>query len=361
MAWWGRKGGHSGDEDENAQRDIDQALSDLSQTHSDVDQSAADVDATASASDSAGSLADQTDADADQRASDADQAFSDRQLGEEADPEGQREVHDESQHQRERSTHRRHGTQVSRTHSELERIRVDAQRIETAGIRDDVAAERDRAAEIRDGAAARAEAALLASAPGNVALRAAVSTNTELRDLASADRRRAASDRQRAAEDRLTAAAAQRQARIDVQRAQLDGQTGVYARELGYVTLRSEIDRCRRADDPFVLALIRIDQQVAIDARQTPADRDAVIEAVVFVLRDQLRSYDPVVRVGASEFLCALPGSRAEDARERVDEIRQAAADGHPEAHVTVGLATLRPEDTLGSLVERAAANLPAT
>lgn len=251
-------------------------------------------------------------------------------------------------------------SEAARTQDEFERLRADARRYEAAQLRDELALERDRAAERRDDSARDEDAGFLATDPGNQALRAIVAANTERRDQVIEDRRRAASDRQRAAEDRLAAAAAQRQARVELQRAQLDGQVGVYAREFGRATLRSEIDRCRRHDDPFVLVLIRIAPQPARgdwgDGTSNPS-----AASVVAALRDKLRSYDPVVRIGEAEFLCALPGSATHDAHQRVADIRTAIEHRSPASSVRFGIATLEPVDTLDTLITRASAALEAT
>jgi diguanylate cyclase len=109
-----------------------------------------------------------------------------------------------------------------------------------------------------------------------------------------------------------------------------------------------------------VPSLVRLDQLDDAIERRGPAHGTALVASVVDVLRDQLRSYDPVVRVAADEFLCAMPGSAPADAHARMDAIRRAIADGHPPGAVSVGSATLTASDTLSTLVARAAANLDA-
>lgn len=349
MGWRGPKKRH---EDDNALRDVDQALADLSQTHADSDQTASDRDATASEEDRGSALRDQASADSDQRASDADQASSDRDLASGDTTQACREEHEESRDEREHATRQREGTAHARTSSEFDRISAEAARFETSAMRDDVAAERDRVAEIRDGAASRAEAVLLAADPHNANLRGAIAANAELRDAARVDRRRAAADRGQAAEDRLAAAAAQRQARIDIQSAQIDDSSGVYARQIGFAALRGEIDRCNRLDDPFVLAY------VAVGGPTARPSRDALIESVIRSLRQNLRSYDLVVRVGDDEFVCGLSRTEPESAHERVDEIRKAVREGHPPGTIDVGFAVLDANDTLQTLVSRAHADM---
>lgn len=355
--WWpGRQAGSdpAGPDDEFV---LGEALDELSQVLGNADQLASDRDADDASSDGDLGRLDAASAEADQAAADADQAASDRDLAVVPNPSADREAeHRASRKVREGTSRDRDLVSHARAEGEEIRNRSELHRQETAMLRDEVAAERDRAADLRDGAARRVDQALLAADPSNIALREAVAAHNETRDQARRDRQRAANDRHRAAEDRLNAIAAERQARIAVQRAQLDDETGVFAKDLGHATLRNEIDRCRRSADPFVLAHLAIAEPGPQSGRQPSST--ALVAAVVHVLRHQLRSYDPVVRVGDHEFLCGLPGTRLELARERLDDICAAVAAGRGGGVVSVGFAVLEDGDSLGSLVDRCQADL---
>jgi diguanylate cyclase (GGDEF)-like protein len=66
-----------------------------------------------------------------------------------------------------------------------------------------------------------------------------------------------------------------------------------------------------------------------------------------------LRSYDPVVRVGGDEFVCALGDCTPQEARRRFQVIGATIKKTQPDASISVGLAPLGPDDTLQQLTER--------
>lgn len=180
-------------------------------------------------------------------------------------------------------------------------------RDETARLRDLSAMARDRAAEARDRAAERNSQSIQAQegSPSET-IRALQQSVATLRAQAAADRARAAADRQKAGADRRKAAADRVQARIDLQRAQLDDLTGVHTRARGQLTLQHEIDRARRSDEPFVLAFIDINSLKAVNDRDGHAAGDALLRTVALAIQANLRSYDPIVRVGGDEFICGF-------------------------------------------------------
>jgi diguanylate cyclase (GGDEF)-like protein len=74
-------------------------------------------------------------------------------------------------------------------------------------------------------------------------------------------------------------------------------------------------------------------------------------------MRAKLRSFDPVVRYGGDEFVCAMSGTDRVDMIERFCEVTEALAREY-EAAISVGVAQLRPGDTLTDLVTRGDAAL---
>lgn len=76
-------------------------------------------------------------------------------------------------------------------------------------------------------------------------------------------------------------------------------------------------------------------------------------------IRQHLRSYDIIVRVGGDEFVCAMSDASIETAVRRFGAIQAAlAADPEP-CEIRVGIAALGPDDTVDALIAHADAALP--
>jgi len=162
-------------------------------------------------------------------------------------------------------------------------------------------------------------------------------------------RTRATADRDRAADDR-------RQSRVDLRAAHLDDLTGVYTRGLGLLTLQHEIDRAHRSGEPFVLAFV--DGLKQINDHKGHAAGDTLLQAVAAELRSKLRSYDPIVRVGGDEFVCAFSNTGLEAAAGRVREIQATIEENQVGSSISVGFAELCPGETLEDLTARGDAEL---
>jgi diguanylate cyclase (GGDEF)-like protein len=87
---------------------------------------------------------------------------------------------------------------------------------------------------------------------------------------------------------------------------------------------------------------------------------DALLRRVVAAVRSRLRSYEPIIRLGGDEFLCALAGATIENAHRRFEEIRSELGAAPDRGSVTVGFAELTPGDTPTDLINRADADLLA-
>jgi diguanylate cyclase (GGDEF)-like protein len=231
---------------------------------------------------------------------------------------------------------------------------------ETARLRDLSADLRDLAAAQRDRAAEEEEATLAGNDGREATIRALLSARGLSRADAAADRAWAASDRHLAAHDRESALEDSGQAQIELAEAHLDGLTGAQRRELGRVALQHEIERSRRSSEPFALAFIDVDGLKELNDREGHAAGDALLQTVVAALRSQMRSYDPIVRVGGDEFLCGFTNTDLETTRRRVDQIRAAIAPGPTAASISVGIAVLGDRDTLEMLIARADADMYA-
>ena len=102
-----------------------------------------------------------------------------------------------------------------------------------------------------------------------------------------------------------------------------------------------------------MLAFVDIDGLKDVNDREGHAAGDALLRAVAAAMKSKLRSYDPIVRVGGDEFVCALADAELDEARGRFDQIRQTIEDQHGAASISVGLAALQPDDTLDELTAR--------
>ncbi len=280
--------------------------------------------------------------------------------------------------ERDRAAVAREQTAAGRDHTAADRDRLASYRDDVQAAvdqrvadRDAAAADRDRAAADRDQAASdrdESEAAaqlrtinwqLAAkdrdkSAADREQAKGNADQRITSREQAAADRARSAADRAQAADDRVSASHDREQASGQLRQAQLDGLTGAFGRELGMVLLEREIHRARRGKGRLVLAYVDVDGLKRVNDSQGHAAGDRLLQDVVEAIQQHLRSYDPIVRVGGDEFVCALADSTLMDARRRLEEMRVTIEKSQPAATVSVGLAALRSEDTLPELIARA-------
>lgn len=326
----------------------EQTLSETEQTLSDSDQTSSDSD--------------QTSADSDQLASDQDQAASDHDLEGGLDP----RIHEASRGMREQTTRWRDLT-------------AEARLVEAAG-RDKAATARDAAAAARDAAAESRDAAmrLLDVATGQdgvprtgveVLLKAA-----KKRERAAEHRAMAATHREEAAGDRVASAQDRVQARLERERAladrkalarelvlaSVDPLTGALMRAAGLTDLEHEIDRCRRSGQTLVVAYIDVVGLKASNDAHGHSAGDALLQRVVNAVREHVRSYDLVIRLGGDEFLCVMSGIRLDEAQVRFDRVISDLAAGDDPAQITAGFAELEPDDAATDLIARADRDLIA-
>lgn len=175
----------------------------------------------------------------------------------------------------------------------------------------------------------------------------------EDRANAAADRAVAAEDRAYAARDRERAAIELEGARADLQEAELDELTGFYRLGLGTAVLQREIDRSRRTGSELTLVYCDLDGLKRVNDEQGHAAGDALLEALAEAMRARLRPYDPVVRVGGDEFVCALSEVDLGQASMIFYDVQVIFAGATDGASVSFGLAGLLPDDDLATLLER--------
>ena len=328
----------------------DQAVSDRDQTLADRDQDAADSDQTAADSDQAAS-------DNEQAASDNEQLESFREVargGEPGEHEFTRELRDRSTGRREKTTR--------------ERVDAAAARDAIAQARDATALERDRAADHRDRELAASDDG--ATGDGRARQRAARNRRraaadravaAEIRAAAAEDREQAARDREQAARDREQAHADREALLHQVTIAETDALTGARARAAGLVDLDHEIDRARRTETPLVAAYVDVVGLKAVNDTNGHRAGDALLQRAVQGIRDHLRPYDLIIRLGGDEFLCVMSGATIQEGRQRFASVQAALATGPDACGIKIGFATLAPEDSVADLIERADRELLVT
>jgi diguanylate cyclase (GGDEF)-like protein len=184
----------------------------------------------------------------------------------------------------------------------------------------------------------------------------------EARDDAAAERDTIAGARdetatERVANDRVDADRERARLEKALRGARFDDLTGLARRKMGRLALTNEIDRARRGDGRFVVAFVDVDGLKRVNDRDGHAAGDQVLRTLAATLRSNLRSFDPIVRYGGDEFVCGLGGVDPEGVERRFSAIDQELQDAVG-VGITVGLASLLPNDTLDKLISRADAAL---
>jgi len=316
-------------------RDPDSEASEVDQALADSDQTAADTDQTLSDRD-------QDAAEADQVASDRDQAAADQlRAGSSSEEE---EAYESAKAERGEGT-------LARAATGVVRAQISEERDEQATRRDEAATARDEAA-----TAAEAEAEDLAAlvGPSDGAAQGALEAAAVARQKSASSRGKAAEDRRRAAQDRQAAARDRELLRDELERAHIDGLTGAYRRGIGDVLLRHELARAQRRGGALTIAFIDVDELKSINDTSGHMAGDMSLRAVADALKARLRPYDPLVRWGGDEFVCAIPGATDQEARERISGAQSDLARSNPPVSVSIGLAAMEDGDALPRLVERA-------
>lgn len=117
--------------------------------------------------------------------------------------------------------------------------------------------------------------------------------------------------------------------------------------------MERETARAKRTKHPFVLAFVDVDRLKATNDSLGHAAGDHLLRRTVESMRKHLRSYDLIVRFGGDEFVCALVDLSMSVAAERFEAINADLAETD-QSSITVGLAELKPEDSLEELIARA-------
>jgi diguanylate cyclase (GGDEF)-like protein len=121
--------------------------------------------------------------------------------------------------------------------------------------------------------------------------------------------------------------------------------------------LEREINRAHHGNGQLVIAYVDVDGLKKVNDALGHVAGDGLLRDVAGAIQEHLRAYDTLVRVGGDEFVCALGDCTRIVARGRFQAIRATLQQTQPVASITVGLAELRPTDTLEQLIKRADAD----
>ena len=180
------------------------------------------------------------------------------------------------------------------------------------------------------------------------------------RDTAALSWHRSAQLRQAARADRNRAALLRHEASLERDALRTDDVTGALERRPGLSALERELERCRRGDGRMVVGFIDVDGLKQVNDTQGHRAGDRLLHEVVAALKASVRPYDVVVRYGGDEFVYSLTGVTIEAALSRFEHMATTLERATGGGSVSVGLAELRPHDTLSTVIARADADLYA-
>ena len=164
--------------------------------------------------------------------------------------------------------------------------------------------------------------------------------------------------RNEAAADKKRAALLLHQASLERAASTTDDVTGALDRRHGLAALEKEIERCRRGDCQLVIGFIDVDGLKAVNDTEGHHAGDELLRQVVAAVKGSLRSYDVVVRYGGDEFVYSVAGLDLSAVMTRFQKMAKALGRATGGRTISVGLAMLRPTDSLASAIARADADL---
>ncbi|MBF0215805.1 MAG: GGDEF domain-containing protein [Candidatus Omnitrophica bacterium] len=142
----------------------------------------------------------------------------------------------------------------------------------------------------------------------------------------------------------------------------IDGLTGTYLRRYLTDRLEEEMDRTKRLNLRFSIAMVDVDHFKRCNDTYGHLVGDAVLKEIAGRLLSSVREVDLIARYGGEEFCVLLPETGKELATTVAERLRKAveakdirAYDAHIRATVSVGIATF-PEDglTINGLIDKA-------
>ena len=228
-------------------------------------------------------------------------------------------------------------------------------RHDAAHTRNRVMAERDAVADSTSADPGLSRSAIMIRAAGQRRRAARQrAESAQQRALADLDLDDAAEDREEAARERLHALVDRELLADQLASAETDVLTGARTRAAGLRDLDRELDRCRRNAGMLVVAYVDVVGLKHVNDTEGHGAGDELLRSVVTLIKEHLRSYDLIVRVGGDEFLFVMPDMALPDARRRFGEIADALASLPRARAITIGFAQHTPEDTATELIARA-------
>lgn len=147
----------------------------------------------------------------------------------------------------------------------------------------------------------------------------------------------------------------------------IDPLTGLTNRRHFLKHLGHEIERARRRQESLALLALDIDDFKRINDIYGHAAGDEVLLTLAQELKALLRGYDFAGRLGSGDFMVALPEAgigQAVAVAERIRQVLEQTVVLHEDrslnATISVGVASLEPEESLDQLIRRAGQQLDA-
>lgn len=144
---------------------------------------------------------------------------------------------------------------------------------------------------------------------------------------------------------------------------QHDDLTGLGNRRLLRIRLQDELHRAERFGQAVSVLAIDIDHFKALNDRHGHPTGDASLRKLAGLMTRNLRRIDTIARIGGEEFVVLLPRTTLAEAAQVGDKLRSIVeltefpgGEGQPGGMLTisVGVASLRPEETGADLLARA-------
>ncbi|HLQ37407.1 MAG TPA: diguanylate cyclase [Planctomycetota bacterium] len=137
-----------------------------------------------------------------------------------------------------------------------------------------------------------------------------------------------------------------------------DPLTRLFNRTMGIRTLDQEIARSQRGNTPLTVLMVDIDNFKQVNDVYGHLRGDQALRATAEVLRKTVRRTDTLCRYGGEEFVIVLPETPPDDATILAARLFTAVEARGSEMQlpltVSVGMATIRPADTVETLLQRA-------